>query len=281
MSYSSEQSIPSQHNNVDSNLSRRISYNLSGRDQCDLVALEYIAQDTDSVGRGVTVVEMMSVMDLSNPATSSRLRRMSDIEYGRIDAPLLERRKCGAPQGADSYFLAEGVSLAEIQKIMAKKGYSYERYHAKRQGKKQANNDNEYESTAGNDLENELTDDESDQTDSQFSENGENQEESNSSEPNEIYECSAKQIDDSDGDNKDAKVEVAAMFRLAEVVIELKQNYTAIKEENVLLKQEIDNLKSRLAKLEEKLLSGSSSRLMAMLDEAFAPNQAQNGKAGH
>jgi hypothetical protein len=99
MSHSSEQSNACQPTSVDR---RKILATLRKSDQCNLVSLEYIGQQDKRIGqqdkRGVTVLEMMSVMDLSNPATSGRLRRMSDIEYGRIDtqrySPLLERSKC-------------------------------------------------------------------------------------------------------------------------------------------------------------------------------------------
>lgn len=263
MSYSSEQSNPGQHNSVDPNLSKKIFYLLSRRDQCDLVGLEYIAQQADPVGpRGVTVNEMMSVMDLSNPATSTRLRRMSDMEYGRIDTPLLKRDKFAGSQGADIYFLAEGVTSADIEKIMAMKGYSSESYHAKRQKKKQSYSDNQRESDAGG----------SDQLDTQPPENEENQQQSHF-EPNLTYEPDTKEMDDSDCDNEDVEGIEVVIIRLIQEMAELKQDSTVIQQENDLLKEEIANLNSRLTKLEQKLLTGSYNKLVARLDQVFAPNQ--------
>ncbi|MDF0555051.1 hypothetical protein [Kamptonema sp. UHCC 0994] len=300
MSYSSEQSNACQPTSVDPVLARKISYHLSKRDQCDLVALEYIAQNADpKVERGVTVLEMMRVMDLSNPTTSTRLRKMSDTEYGRIDTPLLKRSKrTGSQGGADFYFLADGVTLEEIQKIMAIERYSYESYHAQRQEKEKNKNNsgNEYEDELSDSLEDESKDVGSDQiddqVDDQVSANEENQEESNSLEPDRIDEIDTEEVDSSDGDNENVEGIEVIIFRLLEEVVELKQNYTVIKEENVLVKEEIANLKEenvlvkeeianlkiQLAKLEQKLSTGGSSRIVAMLDQVLAPNANQNGK---
>lgn len=291
MSYSSEQSNACQPSSVDR---RKILAHLHKRDQCDLVSLEYVAQQGK---RGVTVLEMMPVMDLSNPATSGRLRRMSDIEYGRIDtqrySPLLQRSKLAGPQGADRILLAEGVTLTDIQKVMAEKGYSYESYHAKRQEKKKNKRDNDYEEEeedeAGDNLENEAIEVESDQVDAQFSENEENQEESNSLEADTRPEIDINKREGCDSDNSDIKNDIKNLeivgVRLLKEVAELNKNYTVIKEdnvrlkeENVRLKEEIAHLKSGLAKLEQKLSTGSSNRLVAMLDEVFPPNANQNGK---
>jgi hypothetical protein len=242
------------------------------------VSLEYIGQQGD---RGVTVLEMMPVMDLSNPATSGRLRRMSDIEYGRIDtqrySPLLERSKLTGPQGADRILLAEGVTLADIQEIMAEKGYSYESYHAKRQEKKKNKSDNEYEDEAGDNLENESIEVRSDQFDAQFSENEENQEESNSLKP----DTDTKEIDGSGGDDEDIEGIQVIVLRLVQEMTEVKKNYAVIKEENVALKEEIAKLKSLVAKLEQELSTGSHNKLVAKLDELFAPHAIQNGKDVH
>lgn len=275
MSYSSEQSNACQPTSVDR---RKIRTHLRKRDQCDLVSLEYIAQQGD---RGVTVLEMMPVMDLSNPATSGRLRRMSDIEYGRIDtqrySPLLERSKLTGPQGADRILLAEGVTLADIQEIMAEKGYSYESYHAKRQEKKKNKSDNEYEDEAGDNLENESIEVRSDQFNAQFSENEENQEESNSLKP----DTDTKEIDGSGGDDEDIEGIQVIVLRLVQEMTEVKKNYAVIKEENVALKEEIAKLKSLVAKLEQELSTGSHNKLVAKLDELFAPHAIQNGKDVH
>lgn len=309
MSYSSEQSNACQPTSVDR---RKILHHLRERDQCDLVTLEYIAQKPG----GVTVLDMMPVMGLSNPATSGRLRRMSDAEYGRIDtqiySPLLERHKSAGENGADRICLAEGVTLADIQKIMADKGYSYESYHAKRQEKKKKknNSDNYYEDEAHDNLENESIEVDSDQVDAQFLEkeenqeesnslkpdtdtkeidgadcgneidaqfleNEENQEESNSLEPDPRYGLDTKEIDSSDCDNEDIEgiEEIEEVFAsLLKEVVEIKQNYTAIKEDYILLKEEIADLKRQLAK------SGSSKKLVTMMKKALAPNANQNGK---
>ncbi|MBD2042228.1 hypothetical protein [Microcoleus sp. FACHB-672] len=283
MSYSSEQSNADQASSTDSSLARRNLPHLSTRDQCDLVALEYIGKNTDpAVGLGVTVVEMMRVMGLSNAATSTRLRRMSDPEYGQIDRALIERRKFVGPQGADLYFLANWVTLADVQKIMAMKGYSYDSYQARRKEKKQSNSSSEYENWAIDDVENELIEVDNNKIDSQLSETEENQKQSNSLQPSATYELKGKDIDDSDYENDDAEGIEVAIVRLITEVAELKQNYIVIKEENVLLKEEIANLNSQLAKIEQKLLAGSSyKRLVAKLDEVFAPNQTQNGKDAH
>ena len=303
MSYSSEQSNACQPTSVDR---RKIWATLHKRDQCDLVSLEYIGQQGK---RGVTVLEMMPVMDLSNPATSGRLRRMSDIEYGRIDTqrylPLLRREKSTGLQGADRILLAEGVTLADIQKVMAEKGYSYESYHAKRQEKKKNKRDNDYEDEdeagdyleneaievrsdqfdAGGNLENESIEVESDQVDVQFSENEENQEESNSLEADTRPKIDINKREGCDSDNPDINNLEIVVVRLVTEVAELKKNYTVIKEDNVRLKEdnvrlkeEIAHLKSELAKLEQKLSTGGSNRLVAMLDQALAPSANQNGK---
>lgn len=292
MSYSSEQSNACQPTSVDR---RKIWATLHKRDQCDLVSLEYIGQQGK---RGVTVLEMMPVMDLSNPATSGRLRRMSDIEYGRIDtqrySPLLERSKHAGPQGADRILLAEGVTLADIQKVMAEKGYSYESYHAKRQEKKKNKRDNDYEDEdeAGDYLENEAIEVRSDQFDVQFSENEENQEESNSLEA----DTDTQEINGSDWNKNEKQLGVEALgemvFLLTKKVVEieknhveeladLKKNYAVIKEENVDLKEEIAKLKSLLAKLEQKFSTGSYNSLVAQFKKVLAPDPIQNGKDVH
>lgn len=206
------ETIEQPKNDVGFSLNRKNRLNLAMLDECNLVVLEYIAR-SNLDGHGVTVVDVRSFLNLSNPATSCRLRRMSDVEYGQIDPPPLERIKSAAANGADLYFLAKWVSLADIQKIMTDLGYSYDRY-LKRKKKIEFSRDRYSHSIiVANELKNEST-----------------EASVINSEEDEILEV---------------------IVRLVKEVSELKQNYGAIKEENFFLKEEVDNLKNQVTKLEK------------------------------
>lgn len=95
-------------------------------EQSDLIALEYIGK----AGRGITIDELRPVLGLSNPAASVRLRKLSEREFRGIEIELLYRTKEGS-NGAYLHFL-NGVTLELIQSVMAKRGFSYEKYWSRR-----------------------------------------------------------------------------------------------------------------------------------------------------
>ncbi len=270
-------------------------------DQADLIVLEYIGKQLLDTGRGVTVEDVMPVLGLSNAATSIRLRRLSESEFKDIEIELLRRVREGE-NGANLHYL-NGVTLDVIQSVMAKRGFSYEKYWARRK-KRVHTADDEYVDASAPNTKNiqeqevvETPTSESQQPDfcldSRAKETDVDEIFEKEIEPTESF-VETKPVSDpaanvssstekSPEDIADSLLEPLILRKtvalLLQQIVSIKQEYTSLKQENANFKEELTQIKSHLAELEQKLKEESNNKLQATLDQLLTlnQNQMQNG----
>jgi len=311
-SYSEFTQVAPDISNPDSATVMAVLFSLN---QTDLIILEYVGK----AGRGITVEELMPVLGLSNAATSIRLRKLSESGFKGIEIELVRRVREGE-KGANLHYL-NGVTLEVIQSVMTRRGFSYEKYWARKKKVVNPTGNDDVDANAPDNKNtqeqevsetciseplqsdlcsepwNELTTNEAEPLNTARSDADINALSSRSQmqtveapelprqnetveKETEITESSSETKPDieiaKDTDNGD--VQQIVLARLIQEIVDLKQGYSHLRQENTGFKEEIISLESRLVELEQKQLSGSNNKLLAKLDQLLTLNQIQNGK---
>ncbi|GAA6619761.1 hypothetical protein [Scytonema sp. NUACC26] len=98
---------------------------LRNLDEKNLLLLEYVGITKRDKNRDVDVEESAEYLGLSNAATSIRLRKMRDAEYGNLEIPFLEWTKSG---NSFLHRLVHPGILELVQEAMSNRGVSHEKY---------------------------------------------------------------------------------------------------------------------------------------------------------